>query len=453
MDEVVLAEQMFIGALMFNPTWLDECSSVVKSEYFHNKFLASLYEAILELKADSESIDLTSVSQKAESERHGKMEIAKHLAKMQMETVAGNALTYANSIVENFKQKQFIEIVRLAPDVLTRNVDTEIDLTILKLKELQELRRTSKVKTIAEIMDEYRYTYFNPEYDPHYFHLGFPGIDDSVGGIEDGSLTCIASRPAVGKSAFVGQIADEKSRYDKIAFFSLEMTEKQILDRTLSYHSGLSVKRLKNGKEFLGDEKGRFHSTEKMIQENSNFLLFTVPETTNGKISSIKAICKTIEGLRVIIIDYLQLLVPETKRGNRREEVGDISKALKRMALELKIPVIVLSQLNRTSDQRPDREPVMSDLRESGDIEQDCDNIFLLWNIDEKEDRSRKGFKTEKVRNGTTDRYELRFNGALMSFSVRGKLSAAEQPVEDTTTSKDGFMELPKDLPDEMPFA
>ena len=164
-----------------------------------------------------------------------------------------------------------------------------------------------------------------------------------------------------------------------------------------------------------------------MLEKKESIVVTTGSQT----IATIRNECKN-KGYDLVIIDYLQLIKPEGRyRGNRFAEVGEISHAIKALATDLEMPVVVLSQLNRASVGREDKEPSMSELRESGDIEQDASEILLLWNIDE--DGRRKGCKIEKNRQGKTGRVEMIFNGDLMKF--------------EEITDKDGFTQM-----DETPF-
>lgn len=442
MDSYDYAEQSFIGALITNSSWIDECRTLVKPECLKSTFLRKIYTTMLRMHEDGNEISLATVSQEAETKEYPQMALVQILSRYAMD-VSSSVLELANVIVKNYKLRTYIAIINKAPDIMAANIDEELDKTIENLTELSNLRKAIKVPTIGSIANEYRYTYFNPDYNPEYLYLGFQHIDSAIGGLEKGSMTCIGARPSVGKSALVSQIANEKSKYGKVALFSYEMTDKQLLDRIIATESGIPFDRVRNAKGFLNDEKRRFDASYEKIINNENLILLARPTSNFSTVSDIKQICKSIDGLSLIIIDYLQLIKPEKSRnGNRVNEVGDISRGLKQMVLELGVPVIVLSQLNRSLEYRQDKEPVMADLRESGDIEQDCDNIMFLWNIDES-DTSKKGLKIAKCRNGTLNKVELRFMGAQMRFREVGILRKSEK----SKTDKDGFIESVEDNP------
>ena len=167
----------------------------------------------------------------------------------------------------------------------------------------------------------------------------------------------------------------------RVGFYNLEMQEKQVYERFVVAQSGIGLTRLRRAKKFLGDEEERFKKANKTLLERDNIVI-----TTGSKsMSEIRSESRHM-GYDVIIIDYLQLLKPDKSYwGNRYAEVGAISKAIKSLAMELNIPIIALSQLNRVSEARETKEPTMAELREAGDIEQDASVIILLWNVSQED--------------------------------------------------------------------
>lgn len=436
MDSYDYAEQSFIGALITNSSWLDECKAIVKPECLKSTFLKRIYTTMLKMHEDGKEISLATVSQEVETKEYPQMTLVQILSRYAMEATS-SALELANVIVKNYKLRTYISIINKAPDIMAANIDSELENTIEQLTGLSNLKRAVKVPVLGDIASEYRYTYFNSEYNPEYLYLGFQRLDAAIGGLEKGSLTCIGARPSVGKTALVNQIVIEKCKYNPTAFFSYEMNEKQILDRIIANDSGIPFDRIRNAKGFLNDEEKRFNYSFEKITQNKNLRLLAKPTSKFSTVSDIRRICKSIDGLSLIVIDYLQLIKPEKdRRGNRTNEVGDISRSLKELALELGVPIIVLSQLNRSLEYRPVKEPIMADLRESGDIEQDCDNIIFLWNIDES-DLSRKGCKIGKCRNGTLAKVEMSFIGSQMRFKEIGILKEST----NFKKSNDGFIE------------
>lgn len=193
-------------------------------------------------------------------------------------------------------------------------------------------------------------------------------------------------------------------------------------------NSGVFVNRIRRAVRFLGDEKERFEMANKSL---SKFQILISSGTKT--ISQIRNECRHQE-LDCIVIDYLQLVKADVRYQSRASEVGAISKAIKALAMELNIPIIALSQLNRTSEMRDTKEPTMGELREAGDIEQDASIIILLWNLD-SEDKTRKGLKVDKNRQGETGRIVYRFDGGKMRFCETDEIISDSDGFKRTTVS------------------
>ena len=189
------------------------------------------------------------------------------------------------------------------------------------------------------------------------------------------------------------------------------MTEKQILERMIAQKSGIDLTRIRMAKAFQSDEKDRYQRAINALLKQDRIFITTGAK----KVSEIRAESRHM-GYGVIIIDYIQLLTSDGKySGNRVAEVGQISRDIKMMAMNFNIPIVALSQLNRASEGRVGKEPTMGELREAGNLEQDASVIILLWDKN-PEDRSQKGCKIEKARNGMVGRSDLVFDGAHMRF-------------------------------------
>ena len=212
-------------------------------------------------------------------------------------------------------------------------------------------------------------------------------------------------------------------RGKKIGFYNLEMSDKQVYERLLSNQSGIQLNRIRRAVRFLGDEKERFEKANQELKE-IDILISSGTKT----VSEIRNESRHQE-LDCIVIDYLQLVRSDVKYQSRASEVGAISKAIKSLAMELNIPIIALSQLNRTSEMRDNKEPTMGELREAGDIEQDASIIILLWNLDTN-DKTKKALKVDKNRQGELGKIVYRFQGNEMHF---------EETEEEAKAAADGF--------------
>ena len=268
--------------------------------------------------------------------------------------------------------------------------------------------------TGKDVVERYAPTMFK---DGRYqgIKTGISKIDEILGSMRQGNVTIIAARPGVGKSAISTEIARNILKAGMgVNYYSLEMTEEEVYQRFLSRESRIPLKRVMYAKAFLHDEQKRFDDANAEISKWKLKIFDDV-----FKVSEMK--CDT----DILMIDYAQLIQPESEyRGNRYAEVGDISKSLKRKAKKYKIPILVLCQLNRGSDEFT--EPNMSELRESGDFEQDASQIILLWNT--SEDRTTKGFKVDKNRSGERGKGELHFDGSRMSFDEFAEIDDMDNP-------------------------
>lgn len=273
----------------------------------------------------------------------------------------------------------------------------------------------SEVKSVSELSELYKDTYFR-EKDEKGVELGIGGLNQYVDELEKGDILVIGARPSVGKSALVVQIATNIVRQGKkVGFFNMEMNNKQIYERFLAHVSGLSLERIRRAIKYNEGEQEKFDKGNKQLIEDFKGIDIV---TGSKSVSDIRTECKNKE-YDVIIIDYLQLIIPDsTYRGNRFAEVGDISRKLKALAIEMKMPIIALSQLNRVSESKETKEPTMSELRESGNVEQDASIIILMWNLDE--DKIEKGLKVDKNRQGKIGSTKLIFNGEHMTFTAEG---------------------------------
>lgn len=266
----------------------------------------------------------------------------------------------------------------------------------------------TKGKTLSVITDRYK-DYYGHEHELG-IRTGLYELDEILNGLGKGDVTVLGARPAVGKSALATQIlVDVADKGKRVGYFNLEMTDQQIFERVISRYSGIGLLRLRKAMNFMTEERQKYDKAIEKVSNNKNLVIFSGSYTPN----EMKMLCKN-QGFDLIVIDYLQLVKADKTYGNRVAEVGDISKSIKALAMDLKVPVIALSQLNRSKSATD--EPSISDLRESGDIEQDASNVLLMWNIDEC--GNTKGLKVEKNRQGELGKVALKFEGSKMSFET-----------------------------------
>lgn len=412
----LLAEQNVIGSLLLDPESIGKIQGL-EPDMFASELYGRMYLEFLRGYENGYQVNAVVLTAKIPEypadmvQREIRTCLEKTLTSVEVES-------YADIVIREYRAAQLDRILQsVKPD--PENVDEQTGELINDLEALLD-GRESQAKTLAEITRENKDRYFKDDAAQRTY-IGFSKLDDLLGGLEGGDMIVIGARPGVGKSAFVTQITTALARSGKrVGFYNLEMQEKQVYERFVVAESGIGLTRLRRAVRFLGDEEERFRRANEVLEKEDRIII-----TTGSKaMSEIRNESRHM-GYDVIIIDYLQLLrADKTYRGNRYAEVGAISRAIKALAMELNIPIIALSQLNRVSENREGKEPTMAELREAGDIEQDASVILLMWNM--SKDSSRKGIKVEKQRQGRTGKIVLRFNGDLMRFE-----ETDETPRED----------------------
>lgn len=406
-----IAERSVIGSLLIDKDCMSEVYSILEPQMFTDELLGRVYHEYQRAYDRGYELTLPMIEQNLRCDTFHSQIIVQELKNCISETITSATVRQNALVVENdYKARRFdlfLNTIKITPN----NLKSQFRAILGEIEALQSGRETQS-KTLAQIVDENKGNYFK-EQEIKPLNVGFAKLDDLLGGLEGGDMIVIGARPAVGKSAFVTQITSNLARQGKrIGFFNLEMQTKQVYERFVVSESGIGLTRLRRAVKFIGDEKERFDKANETFAKADNIVI-----TTSGakSVSDIRAESKHMD-YDIIIIDYLQLLKADsTYRGNRASEVGEISRAIKNLAMELNIPIIALSQLNRASEGRETREPTMAELREAGNIEQDASVIMLMWNIND-DDRTIKGCKIEKNRQGECGKIVMRFNGDTMHF-------------------------------------
>lgn len=428
-----IAEQNVIGSLFLDKNCIDEIYNVLSSDMFTSELLGRIYLEFQRGYDNRYEVNPALIVHKLSSDNFPEYMIIDEIKNCTVNTITSTSVkSYADIIINDYKARKLDNIlssIKVSPN----DINSQIGRIIASLEALQDCKSITS-KSLPEIVRENKDKYFIDN-ESEKTYIGLSKIDDLLGGLEGGDMIVIGARPGVGKSALVTQITTNLSNQGKkIGFYNLEMKEKQVYERFVVSQSGIGLTRLRRAKKFLGDEKERFDNANEVLEKKDNIVI-----TTGSKaVSEIRSESRHM-GYDIIIIDYLQLLKSDTNyRGNRYAEVGAISKAIKALSMELNIPIIALSQLNRVSESKDTKEPTMAELREAGDIEQDASVIILMWNLSQ-EDKSKKGCKVEKQRQGQTGKIVLNFNGDLMRF-------------EETEESVKEAQEWSKSVVDDCPF-
>lgn len=402
------AEFGVIGCVLIDNDVLNGIWRTLKPEMFSSEFAQDTYKEMLAMYDRNESIDPMSLSMALESHKYTQEQISELMKTCITGTITSAVIkSYTDAVVKEYKARTVKDMFQRA-SLKPCDIDDTISDLLTRLEHLQEGKEV-KLKPIKQIVGENKDRYFNESVGEGGIKIGLSQLDDALGDLERGDVTVIAARPAVGKSALTTQIIENMAKKGlKIAYFNLEMIDKQVYERFISRLAEIGLTRIRRAKAFLGDEQEKFNEAN---EEMSDYQLWVASGTVSPR--DIKAECRH-QDFDVIVVDYLQLLTPDSQGRGRSEEVGAISRALKAIAGDLKTHVIALSQINRLSESKDTKEPTMAELRESGAIEQDASNIIMLWNM--SEDKEVKGAKVEKNRQGVTMREAMEFDGDHMKF-------------------------------------
>lgn len=423
------AEQSVLGAIFLDPDALITASEILMAEDFYRTAHQKIFQTMLSLNDRGKSIDVVMVTEelaaKKELEDVGGLAYLAELANAV--PTAANIAQYAKIVEEKSLLRRLIRTAtKIVEDGYTREDEVEALLSEAekKMMEVASRKTASDFKHVKDVLVQ---TYDNIEQlqfrdgDVTGIPTGFRDLDKITAGFQRNDLIIVAARPSVGKTAFALNVAQSvavKAR-ENVAIFSLEMGADQLVMRMLCAEGNIDAQVLRTGT--LEEEDWRKLTMAMGSLSNSGIY---IDDTPGVRINEIRAKCRRLaqeQGLGMILIDYLQLIQGSGKPGeNRQQEVSEISRSLKGLARELKVPVIALSQLSRGVEQRQDKRPMMSDLRESGSIEQDADIVAFLYRDDyyDKESESKNLIEIiiAKQRNGPTGTVTLAFKKEFNKF-------------------------------------
>ncbi len=424
------AERALLGALILKPETMHDVSVTVYVESFYADKHAEIYRAILELFAKGDPIDLLSVVTRLKAnnqlERVGGASYITEL--IEAVPAAGNANYYARLVQNKYMLRGLIhaadEIAELGysdPD----NIDEALDQAEKKVYNVTNSTTTQKFRTIGSALSEAweRFEHLSANEDTlRGVPSGFAALDNILAGFQKSDLIILAARPSMGKSTFMLDVARNAAlKYKKsVGIFTLEMSDQQLVDRLLAAEAGvdswkLRTGRLKNDREFEAVQSAMARLSEAQIHIDDQ------PGNNILKMRSAARRLHNEHGLDLIIVDYLQLMSPTATKASDSmvQQVTEISRSLKILARELNVPVLALSQLSRAVEQRGGK-PRLSDLRDSGSIEQDADVVMFIHREDKiNKDSDRPNIAeilVEKHRNGPVGKAELYFDEKHVRF-------------------------------------
>lgn len=398
---------------------------------FYQKEHISIYEAMLQLRNSKKTIDVVTLSDQLI--KNGTLEIiwgTDYLYDISLYLITPSVCSEYGRII---KEKSVLRSILKVSQTIIGDVYSEKDTPAIieaiekQIFSLVQYNQGDSLKHISELLgtrvEELMYMADHPEeMEGNKTLSGYNSLDKITGGFKAGEIIILAARPSMGKTAFSLNLLLNAALGQKksIAFFSLEMSSQSIVDRLLSTETGIPMTNITKG--LLSDDD--YASIGESIAKLSEYDIYIDEESNTLPVIKSKLRKIVIEKGKVdmVIIDYMQLIntVGMKYAGNRVQEVSEISRTLKEMAKELKCPIIALSQLSRENEKRPDKQPILSDLRDSGSIEQDADLVVFLYRDEYYDpDTDKKGITdvlVRKNRNGEVGNAELRFIASRMKF-------------------------------------
>ena len=423
------AEEAVLGSLLIDPDAIIKIASFLTPDDFYREKSGWIYQAILDLHERREPADFVTLVDELERRN-------------QIQQIGGTAYitSLINSVPTAVHVEHYAHIVERTA-ILRRLISTAGQIAALAYEESED---------VDEVVDRAEQLIFNVseqrirhDLTPvrqvmhgvvdrlDYLHRhrgellgvpsGFSQLDKLLGGFQKSDLIILAARPSVGKTSLALNIAaNAAKRYgQRVAFFSLEMSSEQLVQRLLSAETGINQQKLRLGE--IGDEDWPMLMEAAGVLSETLLFIDDTPAISALELRTKARRLQAEHGLDMVIVDYLQLMRGETRTENRVQEISYISRSLKSLARELEVPLIALSQLSRAVESRSDHVPQLSDLRESGAIEQDADIVMFIYREDMvKENSERKNIAdviVAKHRNGPTDKVPLFFDKALTRFA------------------------------------
>jgi replicative DNA helicase len=427
----VEAEQAVIGGLLLDNRAWEQIADRIAENDFYRADHRLIFGAIRNLEEKSQPFDAVTLSEWLE--KNGQLEDAgglAYLGRLAKETpTAANIVAYADIVRERSVLRQLIAI---GTDIAgsgfrtegrsSRELVEEAEKRIFKIAE-QDMRGRGGFRDIKDLLtktvEEIDFL-FQSEGNITGIPTGFDKFDENTTGLHPGELIIVAGRPSMGKTTFAMNIAENAAIGHKtpVAVFSMEMPGEQLAMRMISSLGRIDQHHIRTG-QLTDEDWPRITSAVHMLSE-ANLFIDDTPAMSPGEVRARARRIKRKHGLGLIVIDYLQLMQVPGGSENRATEISEISRGMKALAKELSVPVIALSQLNRSLEQRTDKRPIMSDLRESGAIEQDADLIVFIYRDEVyNEDSPDKGMAEiiiAKQRNGPIGKSVLTFLGKYTKF-------------------------------------
>jgi len=424
------SERALLGSIMLRPEAIHEIMDIIRSDAFYAEKHRIIFQSMGELFQKNEPIDLLTLSarltEKNQIEQIGGTGYLTEL--VNLVPSSANAEHYAEIVQKKYTMRQLIEAsehISLLGYEEAEDLSTLLDLAEKKIYEVTQGKTSNKFVELKNILGEAwdRLDRLHKSKDElRGIPTGFRDLDAKLSGLQKSDLIILAARPSMGKTSLALDIARQAAIKHGIpvAIFSLEMSNQQLVDRMIAAESRVDAWKLRTGKLTLDSEFDRIRDS---LEPLSKAPIFVDDQPANNilKMRGVVRRLKNEKGIGLVVVDYLQLMAPVQNKNNDNvvQQITEISRSLKHLAREFDVPVLALSQLSRAVEQRGGR-PRLSDLRDSGSIEQDADVVMFIHREDKYKDESEKTniaeILIEKHRNGPTGKVELYFDQAKSSF-------------------------------------
>ena len=431
--EALDAEKAVLGSAFLSKTALQKICAELSSESFYSEANRLIFETLQELNDSSSAIDITILTSKLNDKKIlSRVGNAEYLSEL-LDSVpsASNVEYYINIVKEKMVARKMIETAtEIANDAYTYSdsiydVLENAEMKMLRIGNMRKVTEFQRIQDVAFREQANLEKLAEQGSEITGLATGFSDFDKLTAGLQPNQFIIIAARPAMGKTAFALNLATYAAMHSSssVALFNLEMSAEQLANRILQSLGQINGSKMRTGRLEHNDWKRLNEAISKL--SDTNLYLDDTPGITIGEIrSKCRRLANSEKGLGLVLIDYLQLITgPAKSTGNRQQEVSEISRSLKTMALELGVPVIALAQLSRAVESREDKRPIMSDLRESGSIEQDADIVSFLYRDDYYNKEARRDDNASiteliigKNRSGPTTTIELLFRKDTSTF-------------------------------------
>ncbi|MHB8914930.1 MAG: replicative DNA helicase [Thiobacillus sp.] len=440
------SEQSVIGILLSHPERFDDLAELLTHTDFYHWHHQALYAKITEMVNTGVSVDVVTVAERLGDEQLEQIGGLPMLVSLvQSAPSRANLSRYAETIKEKSQLRQLASIFNdgaescMASQPLpAEEIASAIEMDLMKVSDVT----TTEPKELSKILTE-AIAYIESRDTVSGLQTGFIDLDRSTGGLEPADLVILAARPSMGKTALAVNIADNVAKSGKsVMMFSLEMPSQQIGLRILSARSRIPISAMRGGESKLPQDSYDKMGAAMASVSSQKFVIDDRPAVSVAYIRAKARKIKRKHGLDLIVIDYLQLMTG--KGDNRVQEIGSISRGLKAVAKELEVPIIALAQLNRGLESRSDKRPVLSDLRDSGEIEQDADIVLMLYRDEYYNEKSEYQGLAEclirKQRNGALGMVKMVYQGDIVRFdSFGGNWPEPRQPESARSGGRKGF--------------